>query len=177
MARAIKLPNDPTSLLDVAGGHGWFAAAICKRHPGLKATVIDLPGSVQVGREIVRETGTTSVTFSEGDMLRDDLGGPHDGALAFSILHHLKPDDRTALLQRIRAALKPGGTLAILDMFRPGANEPRVASAAIFHLTSGSDVLSEPELEAHLAQAGFGAPKRTDVRSIPDYRLYTAVAR
>jgi ubiquinone/menaquinone biosynthesis C-methylase UbiE len=180
VAKAIKLSN-PRSLLDVAGGHGWFAAALCRRYPGLQATVVDLPGSVNVGREIMRETGTTSVTFREGDMLTGDLGGPHDVALAFSILHHLQPEDRTRLLRRIRAALEPGATIAILDMFRPDGEEPRVASAAtfalFFHLTSGADVLSERELAAHLQTAGFSAPKRTDVRSIPDYRLYTAIAR
>ena len=35
VARAIRLPPDPTALLDVAGAHGWFAAALCERHAGL----------------------------------------------------------------------------------------------------------------------------------------------
>ncbi len=113
-------------------------------------------------------------------MFTSDLGGPHDVALVFSILHHVRPDDRGALLRRIRGALAPGATLAVLDMFRPSAGERRIASAAVFelffHVTSGADVLSEQELRAHLAAAGFSEPKRCDVRSIPDYRLYSASA-
>jgi len=179
VAKAIRLPHG-AKILDVAGGHGWFAAALAKRHQG-QATVFDLPGSVRVGQAIMQETRTTAVRFVEGDMLTDDLGTGYDCALAFSILHHLQPEQRTALLQRIRGALKPGATLAILDMFRPGADEPRVASGAtfalFFHLTSGADTLSQEELHAHLDAAGFTPPKRREVRAIPDYRLYTSQAR
>jgi hypothetical protein len=38
VAKALRLPTEPTALLDVAGGHGWFSAELCRRHPGLKAT-------------------------------------------------------------------------------------------------------------------------------------------
>jgi SAM-dependent methyltransferase len=181
VARAIDLPAGADSILDVAGGHGWFAAAICRRRPGLRATVLDLPGSAAVGRQIIAEAGMAeAVTHVEGDILRDELGGPYDGALAFSIVHHLDSAGRDRLLSRIRAALEPGGTVAILDMFRPGPHERRIASAAafqlFFHLTSGSDVLSEGELREHLRRNGFSTPRRRNIRSIPDYRLYTARA-
>jgi hypothetical protein len=43
VAKAIRLPSEPSVLLDVAGAHGWFSAELCKRHEGLKATVLDLP--------------------------------------------------------------------------------------------------------------------------------------
>ena len=182
VARAIKLPSGAGSVLDVAGGHGWFSAALCMRHPGLRATVLDLPGSVAVGREIIREAGMQdTVEHVEGDMLSSDLGGPHDAILAFSIVHHLSTPQRDELLGRLRSALRPGGTLAVLDMFRPEPGEKPVSSAAIFqlffHLTSGSDVLSEEELRGHMNAAGFGEPRRTNIRSLPDYRLYTAQVR
>ena len=53
VARAVRLPHDATSVLDIAGGHGEYAMALCRRHDGLRATVVDLPGSVAIGREIV----------------------------------------------------------------------------------------------------------------------------
>lgn len=181
VAKAIPVASSARSVLDVAGGHGWFSAALCKRHGNLQATVLDLPGSARVGREIMREAGMCgAVTHVEGDMLSDELGGPHDVALAFSILHHLTPEQRDLLLSRLHAALAPGATLAILDMFRPDPGERRVASGAIFqlffHLTSGSGVLSDAELREHLRNAGFSEPRRRGVRSIPDYRLYTATS-
>ena len=129
----------------------------------------------------MRETGMDGVvTHRTGDMFEADLGGPYDAALCFSILHHLSPDATVTLLQRVRAALRPGGVVAILDMFRPDANEPPRASASVFqlffNLTSGADVPSHEELTGQLAAAGFGAPRRVNVRSIPDLRLYRAEA-
>ncbi len=123
VAKAVRLPDQPRSLLDVAGAHGWFSAAMCARHPGLRATVLDLPGSARVGRQIIAEAGMSDrVEHRVGDMMEADLGGPHDGALVFDILHHLQPEQAVALLTRLRAAIKPGGTVAVLDMFRTDAS-------------------------------------------------------
>jgi SAM-dependent methyltransferase len=180
VARAIRLPRDAAALLDVAGGHGWFAAGLCERHPALHATVVDLPGSARVGREIIARAGLADrVHHVDGDMFSADLGGPYDGALAFDIIHHLSADQTLALLQRIRAVLRPGATIAILDMFRrPGARQTASAASLglFFHLTSGADLPDPARLAEHLHEAGFGAPRRTRIRRIPDQDLYQAVA-
>jgi len=180
VAKAIKLGATPTALLDVAGGHGWFSAELCKRHPSLQATVLDLPGSARVGREIIAQAGMSDrVEHRDGDMFEADLGGPYDGALVFDIIHHLSGEQVTALLARVRQSLKPGGTVAILDMFRTDAKRQRASAAALgllFHLTSGADLHSPSELAGYLREAGFQAPKRTKIRRIPDQDLYQARA-
>jgi len=82
-------------------------------------------------------------------MFSADLGGPYDGALVFGILHHLPGERALALLSRVRAAMKPGGTLAVLDMFRADAQRQRASAAALgllFHLTSGADLHTPDEL-------------------------------
>jgi 2-polyprenyl-3-methyl-5-hydroxy-6-metoxy-1,4-benzoquinol methylase len=177
VAKAIKLPAQPAALLDVAGAHGWFSAELCKRHEGLKATVLDLPGSARVGREIIAKGGLSDrVEHRDGDMFESDLGGPYDGALLFDIVHHLNVEQVTTVLKRIRAAMKPGGTIAVLDMFRSSEGKPPRASAAglglFFHLTSGADLPSPEELAGAFREAGFSEPKRTKVRRIPDQGLY-----
>ncbi|HST56039.1 MAG TPA: class I SAM-dependent methyltransferase [Solirubrobacteraceae bacterium] len=178
VAKAIKLGKSPTALLDVAGAHGWFSATLCERHPGLKATVVDLPGSARVGREIIAEAGMSDrVEHRDGDMFETDLGGPYDGALVFDIVHHLSPEQIVTLFRRIRAVLAPGATLAVLDMFRSDARSQRPSAAALglfFHLTSGADLYSPGELAGFMLDAGFGAPKRTKIRRIPDQDLYQA---
>jgi 2-polyprenyl-3-methyl-5-hydroxy-6-metoxy-1,4-benzoquinol methylase len=180
VAKAIKLEDSPAALLDVAGGYGWFSAELCKRHDTLKATVIDLPGSARVGREIIASAGMSDrVEHREGDMFDADLAGPYDGALVFDIIHHLSGDRVLALLRRVRAALRPGATLAILDMFRSDSKRQRASAAALgllFHLTSGADLHSPDELAGYLAEAGFSRPKRTKIRRIPDQDLYQARA-
>ncbi|HEX3911589.1 MAG TPA: methyltransferase [Solirubrobacteraceae bacterium] len=180
VAKAIKLPAQPRALLDVAGAHGWFSAAMCKRHDGLRATVLDLPGSARVGREIIAKAGMSDrVEHRDGDMFEAELGGPYDGALLFDIVHHLSGKQVLALLRRIRAAMKPGGTVAVLDMFRSDAKRQRASAAGLglfFHLTSGADLPSPDELVDSFGEAGFAAPKRTKVRRIPDQHLYQARA-
>jgi cyclopropane fatty-acyl-phospholipid synthase-like methyltransferase len=180
VAKRIRLPENPTALLDVAGAHGWFSAALCERHPGLKATVVDLPGSARVGRQIIAQAGFSErVEHRDGDMFEADLGGPYDGALVFDIIHHLTGEQVTALLTRVRAALKPGGTVALLDMYRSDGQGQRASAAALglfFHLTSGADLHSPEELAGYLREAGFGPPKRTRIRRIPDQGLYQAQA-
>ena len=182
VAKAIGLPVQPTALLDVAGAHGWFSAEMCKRHDGLKATVLDLPGSARVGREIIAGAGMSDrVEHRDGDMFESELGGPYDGALLFDIVHHLTGEQVVTVLKRIRAAMKPGGTIAVLDMFRsaPEAKQQRASAAGLglfFHLTSGADLPSPDELGNAFREAGFSPPKRTRVRRIPDQDLFQARA-
>jgi hypothetical protein len=52
VARKLPLARGARSVLDIGGGHGWYSAELCRRHPGLSATVLDLPGSASVGRPV-----------------------------------------------------------------------------------------------------------------------------
>ncbi|HWF31533.1 MAG TPA: methyltransferase [Solirubrobacteraceae bacterium] len=180
VAKAIELGDRPTALLDVAGAHGWFSAELCKRHETLHATVLDLPGSARVGREIIAKAGMSDrVEHRDGDMFESELGGPYDGALLFDIVHHLSPEQIVLVLQRIRAAMKPGATVAVLDMFRSDAKRQRASAAALglfFHLTSGADLHSPAELAEYFSEAGFDAPRRTRIRRIPDQQMFQARA-
>jgi len=99
--------------------------------------------------------------------------------LVFEIIQHLPGEQVAALLGRVRESLKPGGTVAILDMFRTDAKRQRASAAALgllFHLTSGADLHSRSELAEYLRGAGFETPKRTRIRRIPDQDLYQARA-
>ncbi len=181
VARGLKLAQGATDVVDLAGGHGWFGARLCERHPDLRATVVDLPGSVAAAREIAAAEGYADrVAYVEGDVLTGDLGGPYDLALAFNIVHHLSPDQNVELLRRARAILRPGGSVAVLDLFtRPAGKRPDSSAylGLFFHLTSGAETYSPAELAGWLAEVGFGTPRRVRVRAIPNQTLYQATAR
>src|SRR5581483_2604341 len=105
--------------------------------------------------------------------------GPYDGALLFDIVHHLSGDQITRVLSRIRESMRPGGTIAMLDMYRSDGSRERASAAALglfFHLTSGADLHSPGEMEGYLREAGFSAPKRVRIRRIPDQLLLQAQA-
>jgi 2-polyprenyl-3-methyl-5-hydroxy-6-metoxy-1,4-benzoquinol methylase len=179
VAKKLRLPDSPRRLLDVAGGHGWFSASLCKRHPTLAATVLDLPGSAAIGRELIADAGMSDrVEHVEGDMLETELEQEaYDGALVFNIIHHLSPEDCLSLLKRVTAALKPGGTLAVLDLFLPRAGTTPDSAAFLglfFHLTSGAATYAPEDLHGWLKEAGYAGSRKITIRRIPGQSVYEA---
>jgi SAM-dependent methyltransferase len=174
----IHLPRGARRLLDLGGGHGWFSARLCERHPGLEATVIDLPGAARAGRWVLESTGRGArVRHVEGDARTAELGHQADGILIFQLLHHLPPEESVQLLRRAHAALRPGGVLAVLELLRPERGERRDASALLglhYFLTSSAAAYPRAEVEHWMREAGFTALKTHAVRRLPLESLIVA---
>jgi ubiquinone/menaquinone biosynthesis C-methylase UbiE/DNA-binding MarR family transcriptional regulator len=155
--------SEPQRMLDIAGGHGGFAMAMCRLHPTLRATVLDLPASVHVGRQIVDEEGFNEVvSFREGDATVDELGSQLDVISMFNLLHHLPPAAVQALLARAYAALRAGavaGCLVIGETERTEQREPASLNGAmsglVYFASSGTRNYTKRELTGWLAHAGF----------------------
>lgn len=150
----------PRRLVDVAGGHGGFAMAMCRHHPGLEATVVDLPPSAAVGRKIVAEQGFADrVSFSEGDVFELGLGEDLDVVSVFNLIHHLPEERDRELCRMARAALRPGGVLVIGDSARPEPGEelsPHAAvSSVLFYAWSHSRNFAPSEVSGWMRDAGF----------------------
>jgi SAM-dependent methyltransferase len=159
VARLLAL-RDPHTVLDIAGGHGTYSVALCRRHPGLHATVVELEGAAVHGRRLVAEAGLADrVRFEVGDAFSADLGRGHDAAMVNNLLHHLDAEASVELLRRAREALRPGGTMAVLEFERPAAGERGDAVGALtgllFHVASGARTWSARELAGFFARAGF----------------------
>jgi SAM-dependent methyltransferase len=180
VAKAVPLRPGAHSLLDVAGAHGEFSMALCRRHPGLKATIVDLPGSARIGREIVSGAGMDDrVRHVEGDMFEADFGGSHDGALCFNIVHHLTPERARELFAKVRAVLRPGAPLCILELYdRPEGQTPDSGSilGLFFHLTSGADTYTVEQVSGWLRESGFDAARKHTFRTLPSLALLSAKA-
>jgi SAM-dependent methyltransferase len=181
VTRKLVLPEQPRRVLDIGGGHGWYSVLLCRRHPSLTATVLDLPGSAPIGREVVDAAGLTDrVVFREGDARTEELPGDNDAVLCFNLLHHLNEREIPELFGKAHAALQAGGTLAVLDGF---AEPDRRSSAAanqlglFVYLTSGSRVHSPERLKDWLRGAGFEPPSRSMIRRMPGLALYQARRR
>jgi SAM-dependent methyltransferase len=176
IAGRVPVPDGSRSLLDVGGGHGWYTVALCRRFPDLAGTVLDLPGSAAVGREVVAGTEVAGrVGFVDGDALRDDLGGPHDVVLCFNVVHHLGEEPAAALLKRVHDALRPGGVVAVLDGF--AADRPSGATAYVglfMFLSSGARIYPEAALRGWLDGAGFVGVRGHRVVRGPGLTLYVA---
>jgi ubiquinone/menaquinone biosynthesis C-methylase UbiE len=180
VAKAIPLARGSHSILDVAGAHGEFSMALCRRHEGLRATIVDLPGSARVGEEIVAEAGMSErVRHLVGDMFEVDYDGHYDAALCFNIIHHLSPEQIRTLFRRIRAVLRPGASLCVLDLYdRESGERANLASilGLFFHLTSGADTYTIEEVSRWMGESGYGRVEVESFRTLPDLRLLVAKA-
>jgi SAM-dependent methyltransferase len=159
-ANAALVPvEEPRRLLDVAGGHGGFSMAMCRRHPSLHATVLDLPPAAQAGREIVEQEGFADrIAFSEGDVFELGLEDGVDVVSVFNLVHHLPEERDRELVGMAREALRPGGCLVIGDTEQPHPGEPGhgAFSSLLFYAWSHGRNFSRDEIAAWLGDAGFG---------------------
>jgi O-methyltransferase domain len=175
VARKLPLPASPRALLDIGGGHGSYSARLVERYPTLTATVLDLPGSAAIGRELIASAGLADrVLFRDGDATTAELGSGYDAVLCFNIVHHLTPEDAAALFRRIGCALNPGGTLAVLDVFaEPGRRASAHADmlALFVYLSSGARVHTPRELGGWLRDAGFGPARKIRILRMPGLLL------
>ena len=154
--------QDAKSLIDVAGGHGAFSMAMCRRFPRLRATILDLPAAAAVGRRIVAEEGFSDrVEFREGDVFDPDSGGlgnGHDAVSVFNLIHHLPEDRDRELVGMAREALRPGGALLIGDSEKPVPGSPSeqgALSSLLFYAWSGGRNFTGAEIVSWLEDAGF----------------------
>jgi SAM-dependent methyltransferase len=152
--------DEPRELVDVAGGHGAFAMAMCRRHPELHATVLDLPPAAAVGREIVTEEGFSErVSFTEGDVFEVGLGDGLDVVSVFNLVHHLSEERDRELVRMARESLRQGGWLVVGDSERPEPGEDvpghGALSSVLFYAWSHGRNFSRAEIAAWLEEAGF----------------------
>lgn len=166
IVRRTPVPSGATALLDVGGSHGFLSVAMCRRHPSLRAVVLDLPEAIAHAAPILaREQMGDRVVHREGDVLRDDLGvEAWDVVIVSQLVHHFDEPANRALAERIARALKPGGVVLVLELVRPQSPADAGQVGALldlyFALTSRSGTWSEEEISAWQTGAGL-VPRRT----------------
>ena len=111
LAKRLPVPKGATRLLDIGGSHGLYSCELCKRHPALTATILELPGAVDRASEIAAREGLGDrVQHRTGDALNDDLGeATFDIVMVNNLIHHFTPRTKRRTRQTRRArALSPG---------------------------------------------------------------------
>ncbi|MGA9363528.1 MAG: methyltransferase [Bacteroidota bacterium] len=162
VVRVVQLPKSARRLLDIGGSHGLYSMELCRSHPGLKADVIDLEKVVKVGRKITEDLGMSNrVIHHVGDFMRDTLGNGYDVALAFNIIHGLKPPENMLLMKKAGAALNQGGVIVIMDQLRDGKKDSslsRLISAVVglnlFNEIGGNSYTAS-EVQEWIHEGGF----------------------
>ena len=121
MARGVLhfLPFETTThLLDVGGGPGTYAMLLAQKYPGLRVTVLDLPGVVAIAQELIAQAGLSDrVQTRPGSAVEEDYGQETvDGILFSGVLHQMDSDTIRQMFARAFRALQPGGKMIISDI-------------------------------------------------------------
>lgn len=158
----VTAPGQPAKILDIAAGHGLFGIHVALYNPAAEITFQDWDNVLDVARENAAAMGITGrFRTIPGSAFEVDFGTGYDVALLPNFLHHFDFTTNVTLLKKVRAALQPGGLVAVIE-FVP--NEDRVSppDGALFAMrmlgtTPSGDAYTFAEMDRMLRAAGFGA--------------------
>ena len=173
VARRTPVPSGARDMLDIGGSHGYYSVAICRRQPGLRAVILDLPEAVKHAEPILAREGMGDrVTHRAGNALTDDLGTESwDLVFIANLLHHFDEKTNRDLVRRIARALRPGGILVIQEFIRVQnpweGGQVGALLELYFALTSQSGAWSLAEIASWQKEANLTPRKPLHFLSLP----------
>lgn len=119
-------------VLDIGGGSGAFAVALCRAAPAVTATVFDLPAVAPLAdARIAASDLARRVDFVPGSFRDDPLPPGADMITLVRVLYDHADDTVAALLAKAFAALPPGGRLVVSEPMA-GGDRPDPAGDVYF---------------------------------------------
>ncbi len=166
-------------VLDIGCGTGSLAVLIKRQHPQAEVVGLDPdPKALAIARRKAVRAGL-GIAFDQG--FGDRLpyaDASFDRVFSSLMFHHLKPDEKSAMLREIRRVLSPGGSLHLLDFGPPRSTVARLLGHLLHHAEHLHDNL-EGRIPSLMAEAGLVHPeelahRNTTVGSMPSYRALTS---
>jgi SAM-dependent methyltransferase len=181
VGKRTPVPKGAREMLDIGGSHGLLSVAICRRHPGLRSVILDLPEAVEHAAPLLAREGMGDrVVHRAGDALTADLGTEAwDVVFVSSLVHHFDDATNRALAKRIAAALRPGGVFVIQELYRPSSPREAGQIGALldlyFALTSEAGTWSFEEMADWQREAGLKPLKPLKLMTAPGNGQQSAV--
>jgi 2-polyprenyl-3-methyl-5-hydroxy-6-metoxy-1,4-benzoquinol methylase len=152
--------SGPMQVLDIAAGHGMFGLTLARHNPAAEIHALDWKNVLAVAHENAVKLGIADRWHPiEGNAFIADFGSGYDVVLVTNFIHHFDIPTNIGLFKKIRAAMKPGGKMAIVEM---AVNDDRItpAGAGMFAMTmltttASGDAFSRREIESMCSRAGF----------------------
>lgn len=147
-------------VLDIAAGHGMFGIAVAKQNPAAHIYAADWKNVLEVATSNAQSMGVADrYHLIPGSAFETDFGGGYDLVLVMNFLHHFDPPTCTTFMQKVHAALKPGGRAAIGELI-PNPDRVSPPTAAAFSMmmlvtTPTGDAYTFAEIESISKDAGF----------------------
>jgi hypothetical protein len=156
-------------LLDVGGGPGTYSIALVQQNPGLRSTILDLPGVLEITREIVAQSGCEGlIRLMPGDYLQSSFGSGYDAVLLSGMMHRESADTCRMLLQKSFDAMEPGGMVVVSDVYFEDDRKRTPPFAVYFALnmmltSRDGSAHAKTEMAKWVGEAGF---ERVIVRNL-----------
>lgn len=147
-------------LMDVGGGTGAFAIRLCEANPKLKATVLDFPNVIALGKEYVAAAGLSDrIEFMPGNAIEDDWPKGQDIVLMSYLFNGVPGDAIPDLTRRAFASLNPGGHFLVHDFIvdddRSGPTLAALWQLQHLAFTPAAKSMTPTWLEGLMAGVGF----------------------
>jgi hypothetical protein len=147
-------------LLDVGSGPATYPIAFCKKYPALRATIFDLPATLEVTKRFVGASGARDrIKLIPGDYRIDPIPGTYQVAFLSNIIHGESVEENERLMAKLYACLGRDGTIIIKDHILDDSLAHPSAGAAfsLFMLltTEQGRCYSFKEVKGWLEKAGF----------------------
>ena len=155
-------------VLDVGGGPGIYAIAMCSANPKLQVTVLDDDETLVVARKNVADAGLADrISFVAGDFFSVSMPNEFDYIFVSNVIHMFSSQDNGRLISRAASHLVPGGKICIKDFFISEDRTEPVWSA-LFSVnmlvnTVGGQCYSREEVEGWFAAAGLRVISFADI--------------
>jgi hypothetical protein len=144
-------------VVDVGGGHGTLLVTLLKRHPAMRGVVFDQPQVIEQAEGIlaVEELGRRCGLESGDFFSAVPAGG--DSYLLKYILHDWDDAHAVSILASCRRAIRPDGTLLLVETVVPGPGEPHFAKLQDLEMLVlfASRERTRDEFSQLLSQGGF----------------------
>lgn len=122
-------------IIDVGGSKGSKSLAILKRHPHLKALVVDrtqvIAGATEYWQGREEAALLQRISYTAGDVLASvpQAQGSRDIYLLSAVLHGFGDDECIAALRNVANAAGSGATIAVMEMVMPDAHADPASAA------------------------------------------------
>lgn len=160
VAAELRTGGAAEKVLDIAAGHGIYGISVAKENPDAQVYAADWKNVLEVAKANAEAMGVSErYHLIPGSAFETDFGSGYDVVLIPNFLHHFDVATCTALLKKVRGALKPGGRAAIVE-FIPNADRVTPPTAAAFSMimlvnTPSGDAYTYAEIESMAKDAGF----------------------
>ncbi|BBA97265.1 putative O-methyltransferase [Actinacidiphila reveromycinica] len=117
-------------LLDVGGGDGDLIATLLAAEPGIRGTLVELPGPAARARTKFEEAGLAGRAEVVAGSFFDPLPVTADVIALSFVLHNWSDQDAVRILRNCAQALEPGGSLLLIECAEqsPSAPDPAFTS-------------------------------------------------